>query len=116
MDKCPIFQITGILGKKWTIVLMQEIVLNGEKGFNYILKRMRKISPKILSKRLKELEETGIVEREIGRQMPLRTRYRLTQKGMELKGIADSLRIWNERHYDKKIECARKECINCGFY
>ena len=57
MSKCPVFQIADVLSKKWTIVLIREIALNSSGGFNAISKRMHKISPKILSVRLRQLEE-----------------------------------------------------------
>ena len=54
MYKCQLFQVADLLGKKWTIVIIQEVALNGCKGFNAVFNKLKGISPKILSKRLKE--------------------------------------------------------------
>ena len=117
MSKCPTFQVVGILGKKWTVVLIQEVALNGENGFNAIFKRMKKISPKILSQRLKELENISIIEKVlINEKLPVRTKYKLTAKGKELQSIIESIKGCNIRYSDHQIECYKKECVKCLLY
>lgn len=117
MDKCPTFQTADILGKKWTIALMQEIVLNGEKGFNAIFKRMTKISPKILARRLKELEDSGIVEKEVlSDKVPLRTKYKLTKKGEEFYKIVQQIKLWSIKHSSLPHDCMNNECVQCPLY
>ena len=117
MNKCPVFNVTSILGKKWTVALIQEIALNGDKGFNFLFYRMRKISPKILSRRLEELEKLRIIEREvIFHSKPLRTKYVLTEKGEELQRIIADIKSLNTKYSDIKLECSNKECVKCGLY
>ena len=53
MYKCPVFQAADLIGKKWSIVVVQEVALNGKKGFNAIHKRMGKISPKVAGYKIK---------------------------------------------------------------
>lgn len=117
MNNCPVFQAADILGKKWTIFLVQEIALNGEKGFNSVLKRMRKISPKILSKRLKNLEENGIIEKQVLKSKSIiKTKYKLTAKGIELQDIVENLKAWNAKYSHQDFGCGKKECVNCSLY
>ena len=117
MSKCPVFQSAEIIGKKWTIVLMQEIALNGDKGFNFISKRMKEITPKILSTRLRELEEKGIIKKGlINKQIPNRSKYTLTDKGKELQNIIESLKVWAIKHSKVELECNVKKCVDCDFY
>ena len=117
MHKCPVFEVAGLLGKRWTIVVIQEIALNGAKGFNAMRSRMAKISPKLLSARLKELEKAGIAERKVvADEMPLRTSYTLTEKGKELGRIITELRKWQARHNPGMEGCERKECVSCHLY
>jgi len=112
MNKCPIFQIADLVGKEWTIVIIQEVALNGEKGFNAILNRMRKISPKLLSKRLKELEESGIIEKKVFANVaPFRTSYKLTKKGKELQEIITFLKKWQIKYNPDIQGCGRRECV-----
>ena len=117
MSECPVFKSADIIGKKWTIALLQEIALNGKKGFNIIFKRMGKISPKILAKRLKELEDEGVIKREyIIKEKPIRAIYILTEKGNELLKIIQSLKIWNVKYSNVPIDCQNRECVNCELY
>ena len=117
MSKCPVFGIADLVGRKWTIVILQEILLNGNKGFNAVSRRMKLISPKILSARLKELENSQIIEKKMttvnGRVKP---QYRLTQKGKELYSVIESLKMWNIKWPVKGLECSSRECVNCSLY
>ena len=118
MSRCHVFELADIIGKKWTIVLLEEVSINGYRGFNALLKRMKKISPKILSQRLKQLEDAGIIEKEsfvYSNSLP-KTRYRLTKKGEELHKIIANLKEWSIKHSNEKLECGKIECVKCDFY
>ena len=114
---CPIFQVADLVGKKWTIVIIQEVALNGERGFNHILRRMGKISPKLLSGRLKELEEKGILKKSIiADSIPVKTSYRLTKKGRDLQDLIDLLKAWHSK-YDPDFDAScSQECVSCTLY
>jgi DNA-binding HxlR family transcriptional regulator len=117
MYTCPVFGVADIIGKKWAIVVVQEVKLNGEKGFNAIHQRMAKLSPKILSTRLKDLEKEGIINRTVKTdKMPLRTSYSLTTKGQELNMIITELRRWQVKYNPKIMGCERRECVKCPLY
>jgi len=117
MSNCQVFQLAGLIGKKWTIALMQEVSLNGDKGFNFISRRMKKITPKILSARLREMEGKGIVKREIFNKHKIeRSRYTLTEKGKELQSIIENLKVWNMKYSGSYFGCNDKKCIDCKFY
>ena len=114
-SKCPVYDIADLVGKKWTITVMQEIEQNGDKGFNFIIHRMKKISPKLLAQRLKEMEEMGVIEkRVITDKMPVRTVYSLTKKGKELKEVIMVMRKWSLK-YSPKTRCIN-ECVKCENY
>ncbi len=113
--KCPIFNVADIIGKKWSIVVIQEVFLHGDKGFNFILNRTG-ISPKMLSQRLKDLESEDIAERKVdATKIPIKTSYSLTQKGKELYSIIESMKKWNSKH-SKTPDCSGKECVKCSLY
>lgn len=112
---CPVFKVAGLVGKKWTIVVVQEVALSGDKGFNAIKRRMRKISPKLLSRRLRELEAEGIIEKSVaGYGANARTSYRLTMKGEELQKIISLLKEWHSANTGKA--CPERECVKCELY
>lgn len=116
MKSCPLSNLTSLIGKKWTFVILQEIELNGNKGFNSIYKRMNKISPKILSNRLKELEHNGLVQKKITKQKPFKSKYSLTEKGRELYNIMKIIQNWSIRYSNEKLDCSKRNCVECNLY
>ena len=85
MEKsCPVTKILDNLSKKWALVILRELHNNGTKRFNDLLKGMENISPRTLSKRLKELERLGLVARKKFNEIPPRVEYSLTGQGREL--------------------------------
>ena len=117
MDGCAVAGTVHLLGQKWAPVVLQEVSLNGEKGFNALYRRMRKVSPKILARRLKDLEALGIIERkEIKTARQNRTSYKLTQKGSDLNDILSKLRQWNSRYTPEAKECGNRNCVECPLY
>lgn len=116
MSRCPVFDTTDLIGKEWTLVVLQEVALNGEKGFNFIFNRMKKISPKLLSLRLKELEADGIIQKELNTdKIPVRTKYRLTEKGEELYKITENLKMWHMKYCPHGTNCTTI-CAECPMY
>lgn len=114
---CPIFQVADIVGKKWTIVILQEIALNGDKGFNHVFERIGRISPKILSRRLKDFEKEGLIIKEIlADEMPVRTKYHLTQKGKELNDILTIIKKWYVKYDSRLCDCDKRECVKCPLF
>jgi len=102
---CPL-DVIDIIGKKWTFSLLEEI--NASKlGFNSIAKKMR-ISPKVLAGRLKELEEQGILIKEISTN---RTKYVITEKGISLHAILHNLKMWHSTYSNSR--CSETLCSNC---
>ena len=112
MSRCPVFNAADVLGKRWTIPLLQQVGLNGSSGFNALHRRLRAVSPKVLSQRLSELESLGVVAKQAhGR----RSAYALTAKGKELTAILDSLRHWHDRH-SGSARCLGRDCTACPLY
>ncbi|MBS3131034.1 helix-turn-helix transcriptional regulator [Candidatus Woesearchaeota archaeon] len=117
MYSCPIFRLSDIVGKRWTIPIIQEVGLNGKNGFNAIHRRMKKMSPRLLSTRLKELENEGIIERKVVvSEIPIRTSYTLTEKGKELQQLINKMRRWYSKYHPELEGCDRRECVNCHLY
>ena len=109
--KCAAFDAASLVGKKWTIALMQEIENNGGKGFNFLVKRVGK-TPKVLSTRLKQLEQQGLVIKKTS-ETSARSSYALTQKGRELNQVVTALRAWNEKHNPDHAGCTTRNCVEC---
>ena len=68
---CPITKTLNYLSKKWTLLILRELHDNGTKRFNDLIREMENISPRTLSKRLKELEILNWLFRCFVRYLPL---------------------------------------------
>lgn len=94
--KCPIRKTAEIIGKKWTILIVYNL-LSGEKRFKDLEGSLSKICPKMLSERLKELEKLKLIERKIYPKRSLRIIYRLTPKGRSLYKIVGAIEKWGKK-------------------
>ena len=83
---CPIETTFRIIGKRWTVLILREMFF-GVTQFNRLQENVKGITPKILSRRLKELQRLRIVERRIVSQAPIRIEYRLTDVGRRLDSV-----------------------------
>ena len=82
--ECPIKTAQGVLGKKWTILIIRDIGLNKIRRFNWLLESIPGITLRILSMRLKELEKEGFIECEEKKKSPMMVSWRLTEKGKDV--------------------------------
>ena len=92
---CPIVEAVKIVGKTWKLVVVRYL-LEGPMSFNELLRRINGISSKTLSATLKQLQQEGIVKREVVSTQPFSVRYSLTTKGEGLKPVIDALKNWGE--------------------
>jgi DNA-binding HxlR family transcriptional regulator len=93
---CPLAMAAELLCTRWTMVLMRELVA-GTTRFNDLRRGVPKMSPTLLSQRLRELEAAGIVERR-----PLRSEkgvfeYHLTESGKDLRGVVEAMGFWGQK-------------------
>lgn len=93
---CPVAMASEILGSRWTIVLVRELCA-GSTRFNDLRRGVPRMSPALLSKRLKELEHQGIVERRLVRKIPETFEYVLTPAGCELRDVIMAIGEWGQK-------------------
>ena len=92
---CPIAKACELLGERWTILILRELLL-GSHRYSEFQRALSRISPSLLTKRLKQLEQAGIIVRKI---QPGRKGhdYLLTPAGKELSPVIKNLAIWGMR-------------------
>ena len=95
---CPVSRTLDIIGDRWTILILRDLILQGPRKFHELQSSLVRISPNTLSARLKRLEDGGIIERRLYAEHPPRAEYVLTAKGRELGPVMKALRVWGERH------------------
>jgi DNA-binding HxlR family transcriptional regulator len=93
-ETCPVTKILGNLSKKWTLLILRELHNNEAKRFNDLIREMKNISPRTLSKRLKELEKLELVSKKRFNEIPPRVEYSLTNRGKELIKCFKHLDNW----------------------
>jgi DNA-binding HxlR family transcriptional regulator len=93
---CPVAMAAEILGARWTLVLLRELVA-GSTRFNELRRGVPRMSPALLSKRLKDLETAGIVTRLPVAGEPDLFEYQLTEAGQELQPVIEAVGVWGQR-------------------
>jgi DNA-binding HxlR family transcriptional regulator len=85
--QCPIRTSLGVLGKKWTMLVLRDIGFLGVDRFNRLLDSIPGLTPRVLSMRLKELEQEGFIECIENGKSPMVVRWILTEKGRDVLPI-----------------------------
>ena len=86
-----------IIGERWTLLIVRDL-LSGPRKFLDLTDSLSSVPPGVLSRRLKLLEDRGIVERRMYSDHPPRAEYSLTPIGVELRAVVRSLTIWGAKH------------------
>jgi len=98
---CPVAMAAEVLCTRWTVILLRELIA-GSTRFNELRRGVPRMSPALLSTRLKELEQAGIVSRSPAPE-PGVYEYRLTSAGEDLRGIVMSIGNWGQRWVDTQL-------------
>jgi len=93
---CPVAMAAEILCTRWTVVLLRELVA-GSSRFNELRRGVPRMSPALLSKRLRELEGAGVVTREMRPEAQGTEAYSLTQAGRDLQPVIEAIGIWGQK-------------------
>jgi DNA-binding HxlR family transcriptional regulator len=94
---CPHFHAAiELIGKRWTGAIVSALT-EGPLRFGELAKAVPGLSDRLLSQRLRELEQEGLVRREVEAGSPVRVTYSLTQAGSELRPAIAELKTWARR-------------------
>ena len=116
-SECSVLRITDILGKKWIIFILSELIQSNELYFNDLQERLfsksgENISARILSLSLKTLENESIIERDV-EESTRRVKYSLTTKGKELEIILSLLKGWSIKWDELTFKkCKSFSCVH----
>ena len=95
---CPVFNTFNIIGKKFSILILRNMIYDKQTRFNEFLNSIEEINPKTLSIRLKEMEKDGLIRRQVYDETPIRIEYYLTQKGKELQPILEQMALFSVKY------------------
>lgn len=110
MDKnrsdCPISCALEVIGDKWTLLILRDIMLRGKRSYSEFLDSEEKIATNILASRLGQLETAQILVKEVSPANKSKYLYRLTPKGVDLLPVIIELMDWGAKYH---AQCPRKE-------
>lgn len=102
---CPVETTLNLIGNKWKILIIRDLLEQtrrfGELKKSISATKNQSISQKVLTQNLRELEDAKIIKRKVYAEVPPKVEYSLTELGLSLKSVIESLEYWGE--YYKQI-------------
>ena len=95
LPACPVETTLTMIGDKWKVLILRDL-LSGTKRFGELKKSIGSVSQKVLTAQLRDMEQNGLVHREVFAEVPPRVEYSLTDLGKSLKPILDAMWNWGE--------------------
>jgi DNA-binding HxlR family transcriptional regulator len=95
---CPIACTLDILGDRWTLLVIRDMLFFEKQRFEEFLESSEGISTNILAQRLRQLEAAGLIEKHPYSSHPRRMNYVLTEKGRSLRPVLRSMIVWGLRN------------------
>ncbi|MEO8392554.1 MAG: helix-turn-helix domain-containing protein [Chloroflexota bacterium] len=90
---CPVARALEVLGDRWTLLIIRDMLL-GTTQFNDLERGLPGISRALLSARLRQLQQAGVIEKRINPTGRKTTEYQLTEAGRDLQDVIGSLMMW----------------------
>ena len=97
---CAVEAAIGILDGKWKSIILWHLLTEHTLRFSEIRKRIPNVTQRMLTNQLRELEEDGIIHRQVYPQVPPKVEYSLTPLGESLREILMALKAWGDEHMD----------------
>lgn len=95
LPACPVETTLTLIGDKWKVIILRDL-MPGTKRFGELKKSIGSVSQKVLTAQLRDMEQNGLVHREVFAEVPPRVEYSLTELGRSLKPILDAMWNWGE--------------------
>jgi len=94
---CPVEVTLGVIAGRWKVMIIHQL-LAGTRRFNQLHRELPGITHRTLAKQLRELEESGLVERRDFGEIPPRVEYRLSELGLTLRDVLMAMHAWAETY------------------
>lgn len=98
LPECPVATTVQLIGNKWKLLIIRNLVYNDKQRFGEFLKSIPAISKKVLTDNLRALEDDGLIDRQVFAEVPPRVEYSLTALGKSLKPILDAMFDWGTEY------------------
>ncbi len=97
LPKCPVETTLMMLSSRWKVLIIKEL-LTGTKRFGELKTSVGKITQKVLTTNLRDMEDKGLIERKVFPEVPPRVEYTLTDIGYSLAVVLDSMAEWGSAY------------------
>ena len=95
LPACPVQTCLNFISDKWKILIIRDL-LTGTKRFNELKKSLVPITQKMLTQQLREMEEDGLIHREVYPVVPPKVEYSLTALGHSLEPVIETMKQWGQ--------------------
>ncbi|NCC09635.1 MAG: transcriptional regulator [Bacteroidia bacterium] len=95
---CPVRDVLGRLGDKWTALVLISLKANGTLRFSALQRSIGDISQRMLTVTLRSLEADGLIKRKVYAEVPPKVEYELTERGLSLYPHLEALVEWSREH------------------
>lgn len=103
---CPLDGIIDTIGKKWGLLIINEIGNHKLLRYNELMSELKGISPSTLASMLKDFEKESLIKKEIFKEIPPRVEYSLTNRGKELREAIIPLLKWATKRGNYTVHCS----------
>ena len=97
LPACPVETTLMLIGDKWKVLILRDL-MSGTKRFGELKKSVSGISQKVLTSNLRDMEENGLLSREVFPEVPPRVEYTLTELGRSMSAILDAMARWGTEY------------------
>lgn len=97
LPACPVETTLMLIGDKWKVLILRDL-RSGTKRFGELKKSVTGISQKVLTANLRNMEENGLLTREVFPEVPPRVEYTLTELGHSMEPILDAMDKWGTEY------------------
>ncbi len=100
LPACPVEITMGLIGDKWKVLIIRDL-LTGTKRFGELKKSLNGITQKVLTNNLRQMESFGLIKRKVYAEVPPKVEYSLSNTGLSLKPVLDSMVKWGNEYREK---------------
>lgn len=111
---CPVSTSLDVLGDKWTLLILRDMLFAGKSTYGQFLQSEEKIATNILADRLAVLESQGILSKAVAADKKSKFTYRLTEKGVDIVPLIVELVLWGAKHCPTIVNPSLLEELEAG--
>ncbi len=101
LPACPVEVALRAIGHKWKVLIVRELLV-GTRRFSELRTGIPGVSQKVLTANLRAMEDDGLLIRKAFAEVPPRVEYSLTEDGMSLAPVLDSLGAWGNSYRERR--------------